>query len=294
MTTFLLDLWQDLRAKRLWPVAVALLAATVAVPALMFKPASSGPPASGSAQADDGAKLPSVALDASSVENSHLNVFSEKDPFAALKDNTGTGNLTGGGNGGGNTAGQSVSKAASGAGASSSSGPSDTGAGGTGTAPTGPDGNPVSPGLHYFTYTADLRFGPAGDVKTYKSVKELEVLPNGKNPIVSFMGVKNGKTAVFFIADPGFRADGEGKCQPSNDQCRFVYLKKDADHNEETLSAQGGQVQYTLILTDLHVKNLSESDAVGNTTPDKSPSGGSKRKGKVFPTLLNIPSLTAK
>jgi hypothetical protein len=267
------------------------------VPALMFKPASSGPPASGTAHADDGAKLPSVALDASSVENSHLNVFDEKDPFAALKDATGD-TLPGGGAGGGDSAGNSASKAVTDAGSSSSGGGgvSDTGGGGTGNAPTGPDGNPVSPGLHYFTYTADLRFGQAGHVKTYKSVKELEVLPNGDNPIVSFMGVKNGKTAVFFIADPGFRADGEGHCQPSNADCRFVYLRKDDDHNEETLSAQGGQVQYTLILKDLHVKNLSESDAVGDTTPDKSPSGSSKRKGKgkVLPTLLNIPSLTAK
>ena len=41
MTSLLLDLIQDLRGKRLWPVAVALLAATAAVPLVLLKPAQS-------------------------------------------------------------------------------------------------------------------------------------------------------------------------------------------------------------------------------------------------------------
>ena len=45
MKVFALDLWQDLREKRLWPVALLLLAALVAVPVLLAKPAEDpGPP----------------------------------------------------------------------------------------------------------------------------------------------------------------------------------------------------------------------------------------------------------
>ena len=45
MKAFALDLWHDLREKRLWPVAVLLLAALVAVPVLLAKPADDpGPP----------------------------------------------------------------------------------------------------------------------------------------------------------------------------------------------------------------------------------------------------------
>ena len=45
MKAFLLDLWHDLREKRLWPVAVVLLARLVAVPVLLAKPAEDpGPP----------------------------------------------------------------------------------------------------------------------------------------------------------------------------------------------------------------------------------------------------------
>ncbi|MEA2375532.1 MAG: hypothetical protein QOD53_1995 [Thermoleophilaceae bacterium] len=300
MTTFFLDLWQDLRAKRLWPVAVALLAATVAVPALLFKPVSETPPAVGAAH-DSGAKLPVVALDASSVANSHLNVFKEKNPFKALGGASGAplagssaptlGNAVAGAVSSANKSGAS---AAGSAGSSSSSSGSSTG----GTAPVGPDGKTVTPGVHFFTYTADVRFGKLGSEKTYKSVRELDVLPDGAHPVISFYGVKNGKTAVFFLPDPAFRADGEGKCMPTPDNCRFLYLTQDDAHNQATLSSQNGQIEYSLKLTGLHVKSLSETAAKGDTTPEKG-TPSSKRLGKVknkaerkaIATLLTLPAL---
>jgi hypothetical protein len=306
MTTFFLDLWQDLRAKRLWPVAVALLAATIAVPVLLFKPASTTPPALGAAQTG-GQKLPVVTLDSSSVANSSLNVFKEKNPFKAV-------GSSGGAAGGGastTTLGNSVASAvasANSAGASAGGSAASSGSSGSsgsgGTTPVGPSGSPVTPGIHFFTYTADLRFGKRGSEKTYKSVKQLDVLPDGSHPVISFYGVKSGKTAVFFLPDPTFRADGEGDCLPSPGNCRFLYLKKDDAHNEETLSAQNGTIEYTIKLTGLHVKSISKSEAVGNTTPAKgSPKSGAKRLGKsslkgkaarqakAVATLLSLPAI---
>ena len=37
MKIFMLDLWHDLREKRLWPVALVLLAGLLAVPVLLAK-----------------------------------------------------------------------------------------------------------------------------------------------------------------------------------------------------------------------------------------------------------------
>jgi hypothetical protein len=291
MTTFFLDLWQDLRAKRLWPVAVALLAATVAVPLLLFKPASSAPPATAAGQASNASKLPTVALDASSVASSHLDVFDQKNPFSALSDPAPDPNAAGSiDNGVAGDAGGAASKASGSAtsGAGSALGGSGGGSGGGGSTPPGPDGNPIEPGVHYFTYTADVRFGPRSDMKTYDGVGHLDLLPDGNNPIIAFMGVKGGKTALFFIADPAFRVDGEGTCDPSPDNCMFLSLRKDAGHNEATLTAQNGKVEYDLELTGLHVKNLDENDAVGDTTPSKS-----KARAKRRASLLSLPALGA-
>jgi hypothetical protein len=296
MTTFLLDLWQDLRAKRLWPIAVALVAATVAVPAMMFKPASSTPPPSGG-PATGASKLPTVALDASSVDRSHLNIFKEKNPFNTLADKsagTGTGGSGSGGSGSpaagsssGSSVGSSVAK-----GASSASGSSPSGSSGSSTPAT----KPPKAAVQYFTYTADVRFGLRGHVKTHKSVNELDVLPDGNNPIISFMGVKKGDTAMFFIADPAFKADGEGKCQPTPQNCMFLYLKADPSHDQETLSAQNGQIEYVLQLKALHIKSLTKAQAVGKTTPDKSGKGkakskAAKRRAMEHATLLAMPGL---
>jgi hypothetical protein len=285
MTTFLLDLWQDLRAKRLWPIAVALLAATVAVPAVLFKPASSTPAPTTAATTPKDGKLPAVTLDASSVNSSHLDVFKQKNPFSEMSDATPTGDGTD------NPLADSVGKAVSKAGDSTSAGGS---AGGGSTTPsggssepppTGPDGKPIEPGVHYFTYTADVLFGPRGNVKAYKSLTQLDVLPDGNNPVVAFMGAAGGKSATFFIADPAFRADGEGSCDPNPDNCMFLTLKQDEGHNEETLSAQNGQVEYVLKLTGLHIKTLSEDAVKGDATPDKSSKRSAKRHYK---TLLSL------
>lgn len=295
MTTFLLDLWQDLRAKRLWPVAVALLAATVALPVVLFKPASSPAPPKTAATASNN-KLPAVTLDASSVNESRLDVFKQRNPFSSQGDAAADAATPGAENPLADSVGKAVDKAGDVAGGGGGDVGGLGGGGGSTTptgdtsdpAPKGPDGKPMEPGVHYFTYTADVVFGARGHTKTYEGMQELDLLPDGDSPVVAFMGVRSGKTAMFFIADPAFRAEGEGDCSPSPDNCMFVYLRTDESHNEETLSAQNGQVEYVLELKDLHTKGLSEDQALGDTTPDKS-GDTAKRSRKQRRSLLSLP-----
>jgi hypothetical protein len=286
MTTFLLDLWQDLRAKRLWPVAVALLAAIVAVPAMLFKPASSTAPSTAATQASNAAKLPTVTLDASSVSGSHLNVFKQKNPFDVLRDPDPKKQAASDANGANTLPTLPSTSGSSGTGTTPSTGTTGTGTGGT--TPKGTPGTPGTPGTHYFTYTADVRFGPRGHEQAFDALHHLDLLPSGENPIVAFMGAREGKTAVFFIADPAFRADGEGHCDPDPDHCMFVSLTTDPGEDEETLSAENGEVEYTLELTGLHIETLDQSQAVGDTTPSKSGSSA-KRSRKASATLLSTP-----
>src|SRR3954451_798454 len=89
MTTFFIDLWHDLRERRLWPVAVGLLAAIVAVPAILFKPVDdSTPPAVAVTKPSGVHTLPVVSVDSGPITGSKLEAFSssEKNPFKPMKD----------------------------------------------------------------------------------------------------------------------------------------------------------------------------------------------------------------
>ena len=85
MTTFLLDLWHDLREKRLWPVAVGLLAATVAIPLVMLKPASEPEPPTVISESGDRETLPALTVDAKPGDGSKLETFDQRNPFKPLE-----------------------------------------------------------------------------------------------------------------------------------------------------------------------------------------------------------------
>ena len=285
MTTFLLDIWHDLREKRLWPVAVALLAAIVAIPVVLVKPAET-PQVDAAPPSATTAALPTVARDQSIVDSSYLDTFDIKDPFGSGADG-GDGSLPGqGGTGDG-----AVPGAPGGVpgGGGLPGDPTGTAGGGGGTVPSGSGGGGGG-GTRYFTYTVDVKFG-GRKPKTYKSLATLDLLPDDQNPVVSFMGMTdNAKTAVFFVVDPAFEADGEGTCNPSPDDCRFIYLGLEDDRDEETLSAAEGALEYTLQLERINIKRLSESEAVGDAQPEANPdTPTAAKRSQRRKTLMTVP-----
>jgi len=280
MTTFFLDLWQDLREKRLWPVAVGLLAAAVAIPAIMLKPAAepSAPPAI-AANAGQGETLPAVAVDSSPTHGSKLETFDERNPFKPLKDleeQPGTGDsLVPQPGDGGSGAGPGGGPGAGGPpiGGSPIGGP---GGGGGGGVPPATSPRPTSDGnggIRWFKFTADLEFGKSGDTKLKKRVEPLTLLPNDNAPVLVFMGVTaDAKGAKFFLVDPGFTAEGEGDCNETG-ACMFITLRLDDAHNEETFTSRDGSVAYDLKLTKLHQEEVSEAEARGDADSADAPKG---------------------
>jgi hypothetical protein len=286
MTTFLLDIWHDLREKRLWPVAVGLLVATVAVPVVLFKPAAGAPQTPATPPAESAA-LPVVALDQSSVDNSGLGTFDVNDPFASGADKPAT--L------GGTTGASGVAGAAGGLSDSLFGGTGDSGgtAGGAGGTVPGSSGD-SSGGTRYFTYTVDVTFGERDETKKYKDVERLALLPDDKTPIVSFMGMAEGaETAVFFVVDSAIEAEGEGDCNPSPEQCRFIYLNVDDARDEQTLSGADGQLEYSLRLDAIHMKPVSADDVTGDSTPDSTPDTPASAKRRAQYNLATAPKLVA-
>src|SRR5262245_41700933 len=92
MKIFLLDLWQDLREKRLWPVAVGLVLALVAVPVLLAKPFESPappPPVKPAPKAEGPKELEALAqvklAEGAEGHGSALGVFDPTNPFKPPK-----------------------------------------------------------------------------------------------------------------------------------------------------------------------------------------------------------------
>jgi hypothetical protein len=274
MRVFLLDLWLDLKAKRLAPVALALLAGIIAVPIVLAKSKSVPPPPPPTATTAAAAAGPVVQSQAQTpATDSKLQTFSARDPFEPTKVAAAT-------------TGASTPTSGGGTGTTPTATTPTTGNGTTGNGTTTPGGGTTNPTgtttpeqkTTLFTYTADLKFGTGGDVKTFAGVKRLELIPDDQHTKIVFLGVTtSGKTAVFLV-DSNLGVDtGEGRCRPSPDQCKFLYLRPDKAHDEAVLTDTDGTVYHLRLLG---INRVTVSSANGTTGNGKSGSG--KAKSKAF------------
>ena len=293
MTTFFIDLWQDLREKRLWPVAVGLLAAMAAVPVVLFKPAGETPlPPTTAANSTIPELLPVVSVDSGPSRGSKLESFDQKNPFSPLKDLQQDATATA----------SAATAAESGASSGSSEGsPLGSAAGGShGSGPGGPGGSGGTT-TEYFRYTVDVSLGESGEkAAKIEGVKQTQLLPDGEAPLLAYMGLADdARTAVFFIIDPAYSAQGEGKCRPKGDDCRFIYLGVNDDGDEESIFTADGESEYTLKLLKINREGISPTQAKGDSS-DSRPAAkrASKRAAKALeskdvPSLLDLPALLA-
>ena len=259
MNKLILELWHDLRAKRLWPVAALLVAALVAVPVMLKKnsstPPAPTPPAASASSAGDNSKAVVVA-DTGTAQGSTLGVFNKKDPFKPDKAVLSAAHPKP------TPAPKSPSQPAG----SGGSAPS----GGSGSSPGSSDGGgvqvtpqPAKPEAPKgpFAYTVDVRFGKRGETRVHHDVQKLDVLPNQNNPLLVFLGVNTAGDTAVFLTDTSLKAAGEGTCKPNGDTCSFLYLKLDKNSNTEDLSevvADGSGTEYTLTLLAIHKVLVSE------------------------------------
>jgi hypothetical protein len=258
MKVFLLDLWHDLQAKRLWPVALVLALALVAVPVLVAKPADEpapAPSADAAPKPDDeqNAELAQVKLaeEGEAASGSTLGVFDPANPFkpprkvvakpddqtAAGKGGEGKPAQQGGTAGGsgqakGSSAGKTGSKDAGSTGGGSTGGGSTGGSDPGGSAPTTPPdtGGGTTTTTTVYKYVVDLTFSANGRTRRIKGLEKLEMLPSQASPLLISMGVTaDGGNAVFLV-DSTLQAAGEGRCKPSGKDCAFAYIGPGSEH----------------------------------------------------------------
>jgi hypothetical protein len=281
MQSFLLDLWHDLREKKLWPVAALLVAAIAAVPfTLVKKEEPAPPPSSNSGTAGQGqtrtVKLPTVSLDSTAgTVPSKLQAFDTKrNPFKPLKDIAKADQAGGKDKTVDLGKSPSSSSGGSGSGSSGGSGSGSSGGSGSGSGTGSSTGSVVGPQVTYYTYRADISFGEPGHEKTTESVEKFSMLGEDKAPAAVYMGITDDtKYAVFAIDVANFAVAGEGDCKPADDDCQFVYLSTSEAGNETTITSTDGTLTYNLKL--LKIKRV-KLDAKSVETKPLSKTDGSK------------------
>jgi hypothetical protein len=233
MQNFLTEVFNDLRARRLLPVAVLLVAGLVAAPILLSKGGEEPAPAPETATSQAQPKQPQgpealaqVKLEEALDEGngSSLSAFDASDPFAPPEDvlraardaaegdaglttppDTG-GTVTPGTDVGGGTG------TGTGTGGGEGGGTPESGGGGGGTETT------------QFTYVLDVTFWANGRKRRIQSLKKLDMLPNEASPLLIFMGVTDNAGNAVFLVDSTLSVAGEGSCKPNRDDCAFLYL----------------------------------------------------------------------
>jgi hypothetical protein len=287
MKIFLLDLWHDLREKRLAPVAVVLLLGLVAVPVLLAKPAEkhAAKPvvASGVDKTDREAlaALTKVTLGTEEVgKGSTLGVFDPDNPFKPPKGAIKKAEVPGA------TAGPGTPGPTGGTGGTGGTIPGGSGApsfpggvpGGTpgGTPPTG--GGPTTTTV--YKYVVDLTFKANGRTRHIKGLEKLDMLPSDSSPLLIFLGVTaRGGNAVFLV-DSTLEAAGEGSCKPSESECAFAYI------------GAGSEYAFTEEDGDTYTIKIDEIRKVKVDTSAKS-AKGAKSRASVGPNRRFVPPILA-
>lgn len=245
------DIWTDLVDKRLWPLAVAMVLALVAVPALLLEPAPATKPPAPTVSADAGPAA--LVTDPAAVAPPRPGgpVAGEvKDPFrqrhlpkapdagsstaSAGPGTTGSGATPGStGQGGGTGGPPAVSPSAPG------------GGGGSAPAPRrrAPSGDELSGTF------LKVRFGRSGTKRSVRLLAAGMPLPGAANPMLVFVDVGKDGRAEFVVSSDA-RAEGEGRCEPSRTVCAQLFLKRGQTSFFDVTRASG-TVQYQLDVVDV-------------------------------------------
>jgi hypothetical protein len=219
--------FRQLVDRKLWPLAILLIAALAAVPFLLAKEdapepitpiASAGVPATTA----ESATQPIVTLGSPTDREAARKVLgARKNPFkpagaaakAVAAKTTTSPTATGGASG-------DTDKGKSATGGSSSP---VTGAPVVGVSPL----QPAVRKKTYELYQLKIRFGAtSSDDLANRSVKRLTALPAMANPVLVYLGLKKDLKTAVFLVDANTLVVGDGTCVPSPTNCQNLELKK--------------------------------------------------------------------
>lgn len=240
--SLLRPIWQDLRSKRLWPLAAALLVAIVAVPVVLSSssgasavtppPATPAPTANGLPAVNDTA-APATAAPTGSARSPFAPVGGTSTGSTTTSTTTLPSTTT-------SPTGSSTLAGSTSGGTGSTTPPTTVPSGGqTPGQPTIPTPKPkktiptLSPDESYSVSLAITR--STGALDTLHPLERLTPLPSTQQPLLVELGVLKGGSRVLFAVQPGTVVSGKGTCIPGPIDCEILSL---AQAQTERLSIQ--------------------------------------------------------
>jgi hypothetical protein len=249
------DTFRGLVRKKLWPVALLLVAALVAVPYTLAKepeaPISSSQPAT----KEEGMPATFVSVAEEGEATSRRRVLgAAKDPFAPAELSKKTKAAIAKAKAKEKAEKEGTKSEATGD--ESKAGDGASGGGGGTTEP--PVSEPPAPAKTYPLHSIKVRFGQVDGELTTKTVERLAVLPSVETPVLVYRGVEeNGKVAVFELTG-SVTAQGDGGCEPSPEDCQILRLRQgETEFITVTETGDETDAQYQLELVKIHTKRTT-------------------------------------
>ena len=254
------DTLRGLVQRKLWPVALLLVGALVAVPVVLSKPPTTAPAPSPNAKKKSEA-LPATfvsAVEATEEADRRRVLGAVKDPFepAPLKKAKKTNKAADAGKTDDAKAKSEEPKTSG----------DETKTGGSGGGSTGGSVPPAAPAPTPTTtvpqYSIKIRFGAVTESAELeaKTVERLAVLPDEEAPVLVYSGVENGGKVAIFELTGVVEAQGDGRCLPTPEDCQ--YLKLRAGETEFITVTETGtetDAQYQLDLVKIYKKDTKVS-----------------------------------
>jgi hypothetical protein len=255
------NVWRQLVQRRLWPVAILLIAALAAVPMALAKKPEPAAPAPAIASKDSGesalAVQPIVAQATAADRAKRRNVLgSRKNPFGVPKDPN-AGSAAAPNSIGVTTAQEPTPNPIPTSGGGTTPGGSTPSVG----SPSTPVADPTPAPKRYAMHELTVRFGyAASGGLSRSSLKRLQPLPSAALPVLIYLGVlRDGKTAVFLV-DHGVAAVGDGDCRPTPNECETVRMKAGDTEFFDVMDDSGSvTAQYQLDLVKIHKSSTTSA-----------------------------------
>ncbi len=241
------NMLKELLERKLWPIALVLIIALVAVPVLLTKKAPTDivNPPTGPLPYSSGTTLPAISVQTtpatSKLTGKGRNPFTPQEiaktttTTAVVPTTTTTASTdtsTGGAGSSSSGSGESSAPASSAPAPVTSTTPSTHA---TPPAPSTPAPTGLTATQSYHVSLAITTSG--GGINTIDPLERLSILPSKQQPMLVELGVLQGAHSVLFAVEPGTVVSGAGTCTPGPIDCEIVTL---APGQTEGVSKQAG------------------------------------------------------